>query len=287
MITGREIGQIVDALVSAFPTRAELAMLVTIELDAPLDAITTAANLRTDAFALVQWAIARNRLGDLLAGARRQNPGNAQLRALPARVEEVTLGQSDGERGRGGDSYAVGTAINSVVGPHGQVTNVHGGVYSDRDAAALAELRAALAGLNVKVDRLFGHIDQRSLQSVALIYARIDALDRDLSAAMVALVQQHALSAEELAGHLAVIRATLQEVHAHAAWIADRELVAGVEAARNLAEDPSLDVRRKLEVTIPIIPLLIEYKFETELGSRANLLALWEALKAKVSGTAR
>lgn len=279
MITGRAIGQLVDALVSAFPTRGELAMLVTIELDIPLDTITTAANLRTDAFALVQWAIARNRLNDLLAGARRQNPGNARLRALPARFEEVTVEQDEAERSRGGDRYVVGTATNSVVGPHGHVTNITGG-----DAALLAELRAALAGLNVKVDRLFGHIDQRSLQSVALIYARIDALDRDLSAAMVALVQQHALTADELARALAVIRATLQEVHAHAARSADRELAAGVAAARQLAEDPSLDVRHKVEVTIPIIPLLIEYKFETELGSRANLVALWEALKAKVSG---
>jgi hypothetical protein len=280
MITGKQIGQIVEALLSAFPTRADLAMLVAIELDAHLDAITTAPNLRTDVFALVQWAIARNRLNELLAGARRQNSGNALLRALPAQFEEERMRPEEGESGRGGDSYTVGTAINSVMGPHGHVTNV----YGSGDAAALAELRASLAGLNVKVDRLFGHIDQRSLQSVALIYRRIDALDRSLSAAIVEMVQQNALTADELDRHLDVIRAALQEVHDHAARAADLDLVEGVEAARQLAEDPSLDARHKLEVTIPIIPLLVDYKFETELGSRANLVALWDALKAKVRG---
>jgi len=283
MISGTQIGQIVDALLSAFPTRADLAMLVTIELDAHLDAITTAPNLRADLFALVQWAIAHNRLNDLLAGARRQNPGNARLRALPARFEETTRSMGDTETRSGGDSYAVGTAVNSVVGPAGRMTNVYGG----GNAAALAEVGAALTELNVKVDRLFGHIDRRTLQSVALIYRRIDALDRDLSAAIVELVQQNALSADELDHHLAVMRAALQEVHDQAAQLADPEMMTGVEAARQLAEAPSLDARHKLEVTIPLIPLLLEYKFETELGSRANLVALWEALKARVRGANR
>lgn len=88
----------------------------------------------------------------------------------------------------------------------------------------------------------------------------------------------------ELDRHLSVIRATLQEVHEHVASIADRDLAEGVAAAQQLAEDPSLDARHKLEVTIPIIPLLLDYKFETELGSRANLVALWETLKTKVQG---
>lgn len=237
MISGKQIGQIVDALLSAFPTRADLAMLVTIELDAHLDAITTASNLRADIFALVQWAMARNRLNDLIAGARRQNPGNPQLQALPAQFEEGSVRQGDGESGRGGDSYTVGTAINSVVGPQGRVVNTYGG----GDAAAWAEVRAALAGLNVKVDRLFGHIDQRSLQSVALIYRRIDALDRDLSAAIVDLVQQNALTADELDRHLAVIRASLEEVHDHAALLTDRDLVSGGAADRRrpVARRPS------------------------------------------------
>ncbi|HAJ35410.1 MAG TPA: hypothetical protein DCL15_06925 [Chloroflexi bacterium] len=278
MITGKQIGQIVDALLSAFSTRTDLAMLVTIELDEHLDAITTASNLRADVFALVQWAIARNRLNELIAGARRQNPGNARLRALPAQFEETSMRQGEGEIARGGDSYAVGTAINSVVGPQGRVVNI----YGSGDAAALAEMRAALAELNVKIDRLFEHVDQRSLQSVALIYRRIDALDRDVSAAIVALVQQNALTADELDRHLSVVRLALQEAHNLTTHMADRDLAAGVAAARRLAEDPTLDARHKLEVTIPIIPLLLEYKFETELGSRANLVALWEALKAKV-----
>jgi len=280
MITGKQIGQIVNALLSAFPTRADLAMLVAIELDAHLDAITTAPNLRADVFTLVQWALARNRLNELVAGARRQNPGNPLLKALPAWFEEGGMRQEDGAHGRGGDSYTVGTAVNSVVGPQGRVVNIYGG----GDAAALAELRAALGELNIQVERLFEHIDQRSLQSVALIYRRIDALDRDLSAAIVELVQQDALTADELDRYLSVLRLALQEVHDHTALIADRQLAEGVDAARRLAEDPSLDAHHKLEVTIPIIPLLLDYKFETELGSRANLVTLWEALKAKVQG---
>lgn len=302
MPTGKEMERIVAALLSAFPTRADLAMLVRIELDASLAAITSADNLRADAFALVEWADSQGRLDELVAGARRRNPGNALLRELGRQGERDMGIQGEGETPRGGDSYSVGTAKNSVVGPQGFVINT-GGAAVDADAvrrllaaargeggssaAMLAEVRAMFAALNVKVDRLFGHIDLRSLQSVALVYARLDTQEHTLSAAIAEAVQQNTFAADELDRHLAVIRRALAEVQAQATPLADSELAEGAGAALRLAEDPTIDAKHKLEVTLPLIPLLLSYKFEAELGSRANLVAVWEALKAKAHAKRR
>jgi uncharacterized protein with HEPN domain len=55
--------------------------------------------------------------------------------------------------------------------------------------------------------------------------------------------------------------------------------------AQNVAEiikNPALDTKHKLKVSLPIVPLLVNYEGEFELGSGFNLKAAWEALKAKL-----
>ena len=74
------------------------------------------------------------------------------------------------------------------------------------------------------------------------------------------------------------------EINARSAQIADRQLA---DAARKLAEvagDPGLDVKHKLKVMIPILPVLLAYEGELELGSHLNLREAWAALRGWVSG---
>lgn len=147
---------------------------------------------------------------------------------------------------------------------------------------------AALAVVNGKVDRLFPHIEQatrRSAQQTILVLsAKLDAQQLALNDAILDAIQQNAIAADELDRHLAVIRAALVEVQAQSAQIADQQLAASAGDVLRLADDPSLDAKHKIEVAIPLIPLLVDYKFELELGSKVNLVAVWEALKAKVAG---
>jgi hypothetical protein len=46
-----------------------------------------------------------------------------------------------------------------------------------------------------------------------------------------------------------------------------------------VVDDPSVDTKHKLKVSIPIIPLLIDYEAELELGTGFNLKVLWEQWK--------
>ena len=50
-------------------------------------------------------------------------------------------------------------------------------------------------------------------------------------------------------------------------------------------KDPELDVKQKLKVTLPIVPMLVEYEGEFELGSGFNIRSAWERLIAKLRGS--
>lgn len=49
-----------------------------------------------------------------------------------------------------------------------------------------------------------------------------------------------------------------------------------------IIKDPELDTRHKLKVTLPLIPFLVDYEGELELGSGFNIKAAWEGLIAKL-----
>ncbi len=61
-------------------------------------------------------------------------------------------------------------------------------------------------------------------------------------------------------------------------------LPAGQEAIAEVINAPGLDAKHKLKVTAPIIPFLLEYEGELELGSGINLKPAWERLVARVRG---
>ncbi len=87
MLTGSQVKQIREALLSAFPTRDLLAMLLREELDVALNAIAGGDNLNVLVFHLVQWAESTGRVGALLQGAYAQNPGNPDLKQLRRSAE--------------------------------------------------------------------------------------------------------------------------------------------------------------------------------------------------------
>jgi formylglycine-generating enzyme required for sulfatase activity len=82
--SGRQIGELQDALLDAFPARDDLRMMVRIELDERLEAIADGSNQRVAIFNLVSWAERTGRIDDLVQGAYRQNQGNPALQKLMA-----------------------------------------------------------------------------------------------------------------------------------------------------------------------------------------------------------
>jgi hypothetical protein len=53
-------------------------------------------------------------------------------------------------------------------------------------------------------------------------------------------------------------------------------------ALAEIIKAPELDMKHKLKISLPIIPLLVDYEGELELGNGINLKSVWEHLIAKL-----
>lgn len=95
-MTGNQVRQIQDALLSAFTSREQLAQMMRVRLEQNLEAIAEGDTLTKITFALVRWAEANGCLGALVAGALAEVPGNPELQAVAAAM----LNQVDARRSR-------------------------------------------------------------------------------------------------------------------------------------------------------------------------------------------
>ena len=73
-----------DALLQAFPTTADLELMVSYQIDANLADIAEGNTLSQTVFALIRWAHSRGRVGDLIAGALAANATSPALRKFAA-----------------------------------------------------------------------------------------------------------------------------------------------------------------------------------------------------------
>src|SRR6185295_569660 len=85
-LKGKQIEALRDALVSAFPMYANLKAMVLFELSERLQTFVAPGPMNDVALALIEWAEARGKLEELIAGARAQNPGNQSLKQFSLEV---------------------------------------------------------------------------------------------------------------------------------------------------------------------------------------------------------
>jgi len=89
-LTGKQHKELRQALLTAFPTRAELAQMVRHQLDQSLEHITGGGDLSDIVFSLIKWAEARGRTEELIVGARYENPGNPDLSTFAEQFQRAT-----------------------------------------------------------------------------------------------------------------------------------------------------------------------------------------------------
>ncbi|NJN11049.1 MAG: hypothetical protein HC815_24925 [Richelia sp. RM1_1_1] len=78
-LTSQQREELKNALISAFPSKSKLKMLLSYQLDKNLDAIAMGDNLEEIVFNLIETASAEGWLDKLIKGARKSNPGNQDL----------------------------------------------------------------------------------------------------------------------------------------------------------------------------------------------------------------
>ena len=88
-LSGEDLKKLVNAIVSAYPTQDDLAMMVQFELEENLNAIAGGGNLKQLVFNLVtKWAIPRGKIYRLILAAYESNPDNPELQEF---YESVVL----------------------------------------------------------------------------------------------------------------------------------------------------------------------------------------------------
>ncbi len=78
-LSGNQIDELVNALIDAYSSEADLAMMVRIELNENLAAVAAGSNLHVLIFNLITWAERSGRVNELVDGAVRRTPGNPML----------------------------------------------------------------------------------------------------------------------------------------------------------------------------------------------------------------
>lgn len=88
-LSGSDLKKLVNAIVHAYPTQDDLAMMVQFELEENLNAVAGGGNLKQLVFNLVtQWAIPRGKIYRLIIAAYQTNPNNPKLQEF---YESVVL----------------------------------------------------------------------------------------------------------------------------------------------------------------------------------------------------
>lgn len=155
-----------------------------------------------------------------------------------------------------------------------------------------AELRQELAGTPIaqmqKVENQLQQMDSKLnilLNGQIAILNRYDASEQDIIAVIVwQLNQMELVLTQKLLDALENNQLSELEIQQMLAVLEEKipSLPPNQAAAAEIIKNPELDAKHKLKVTLPIIPMLVEYEGELEIGSGFNIKSAWEQLVGKL-----
>ena len=145
------------------------------------------------------------------------------------------------------------------------------GSWEELIAQVTARMDALSAQLGQGVDDL--------KRGQAALYRQVDQAYRDDLARVLAAVQQGRMEQGEMQATLDALRRALRAVATQGPPV-DAELRAAV-ADLTEAVESSLRLERKLELSLPLIPLFLDYKIELAVDSQIDLHALWDELRSR------
>ena len=134
------------------------------------------------------------------------------------------------------------------------------------------------------------------LSSQVAIYENLDRMRQDLllrydtteQATIEAVAQQldrnQLLLTQNLLDALEANQVPEQQMQQMLAVLAERvpALPPSQAAVAEIIKAPELDAKHKLKVTLPLVPFLVDYEGELELGSGFNIKSAWEQLLTKL-----
>jgi hypothetical protein len=128
-------------------------------------------------------------------------------------------------------------------------------------------------------------IAQQLSQMQHTLLSRYNQTERSLVAAMVEQLDDRQLSmTQTFLDALDSRQLAESEIEEMWAVLEERlqELPPSQDAVKEWVKAPGLDARHRLKVTLPIVPLLVDYEAEFELNGGLDFKGLWETLMAKL-----
>jgi len=114
--------------------------------------------------------------------------------------------------------------------------------------------------------------EQTIIRSITL---RLDQAQAATVQTLLDAIELDRINQTEMAEMMAMSGEALTESQAHGVALPE------VKDIEEMISAPHLDLKHKLKLMIPIVPLLLHYEGEVELGSRLNLEAAWNRLASK------
>ena len=124
--------------------------------------------------------------------------------------------------------------------------------------------------LNQMREALLNRYEATEQTMIAVIAEQLDQSQLVLTQKLLDALETNQVSESEMHQMLAVLEENIPVLPPSQAAVA------------NIIKAPELDARHRLKVTLPIVPLLVEYEGEFELGSGFNVKLAWEKLIAKL-----
>lgn len=178
-------------------------------------------------------------------------------------------------------TYRIGRATDTAIGPAARTENRNTRVVINHSEAADRLVRRIEATVdemarqeNESTRTLLASQDML-LAAIGRVAAGLNTRDAEDAARIMAAVEAGQVSQEE-------IRALLQEVSEQLRAVITRD-PSRFDAAplAEWIEAPELSVKNRLLLSVPIIPLILSYEGEVEIGQGMNLETVWRRLVAR------
>jgi hypothetical protein len=124
---------------------------------------------------------------------------------------------------------------------------------------------------------VLSRFDEAERKIIPTILLSIDESELKIVNSMVDAAERSQLSADEIRQITSISEVAIEKLTGHTT---SEEL----QGIIKLLKSPELENKHRLTLTIPIIPLLLNYETELEIGSGINIAQAWKSLSKRFSG---
>jgi hypothetical protein len=124
---------------------------------------------------------------------------------------------------------------------------------------------------------ILSKFDEAEKRIISTILLSIDESELKIINSIVDAVERSQLSADEIKQITSISEVAIEKMPKHTIEEGSQEII-------KLLKSPELDNKHRLTLTIPIIPMLLNYESELEIGSGINIAQVWKSLSKRFSG---